>query len=170
MGKKSSRSHRLGNTILSDNTTVASVYNITENIKNVKKLYEMSNQLNTDLTDLLLYYGEKGLSVEDIGVLANIPKQKILDLMSKGEQDYQLGNKSIYADYYRAYSMGLKMFEIETSKNASRKDPMKLLAYINPSKYSDKVTDKYDLKGISIIFGKGKDIEVIDDEESESEE
>ena len=168
MEKKSSRRYTKSDSVLNDTTNVGSIYNITESVKNIKKLYEMSNLINCNLTDILLYYGEKGLSVEDIGVLANLPKQKIRDIMSRGEQDYELGKNTVEADYDRAYSMGLKLFEIETSKNASKKDPMKMLAVINPTKYSDKVTDKYELPTINICFG-GKN-PVIDDEESECDD
>lgn len=153
MGRKDSKFHKRDHSILNEDTSVGSVYNITESVKEIKKLYEMSNCLDKDLTDVLLYYGQSGLSIDDIAIISNIPKKTMNDIFDKGREDYELGHRSVQSDYYRAYTIGLKMFEIETSRNASKRDPMKLLAVINPTKYSDKVTDKYELPTINICFG-----------------
>ena len=169
MGRKNSKEFRKSNKILNDDVSVGNVYNITEQVKNIKKLYEMSNALRSDLTDVLIYWGEKGLDIGDIAVIAGMPKKKLEEIIDKGENDFALGQHSVEAEYYRAYNMGLKMFEIETAKNASKKDPLKMLGVVNPSKYSDKVTDKYELPSLHLHFGDRDEI-VINEERTDEED
>ena len=170
MGRKDSKKTRTSHSILTEDTSVGSVYNITENVKNIKKLYEMSRCLDKNLTDILLYFGERGLSPKDIGEVSGISQKTINEIFEKGKHDNDLGLVSVESDYYRAYLIGYKMFEIETAKNASKKDPMKMLAVINPEKYSDKVTDKYELPTFNISFvncGEGQVEQVIEESEDE---
>ena len=168
MGRKDSKKFRKSNQILTEDTSVGNVYDITENVKNIKKLYEMANSIDCDLTDVLIYFGEKGLDIGDIATIAGMPKKKLQEIMDKGENDFELGQKSIEADYYRAYMVGTKVLEVKAVENANKKDPLKMLGVINPSKYSDKVTDKYELPSLHLHFGDRDDV-VIEEERVDEE-
>lgn len=170
MGRKDSRELDKHFEILNDDTCVGNVYNITDNVKNIKKLYEAANDLNCDLTDALIYWGEKGLDIGDIAIIVDIPKTKLQKIMDKGENDFELGQKSIEARYYRAYLTGMKAYEVKVAENAGKREPMKMLAVINPSKYSDKVTDKYELPSLHLHFGDREEKIVIEEERNDEED
>ena len=107
----------------------------------------------------MLYCGENGLSIEDVATLAGMPNKVIREIFSKGEVDFQEGVDSIEAEYYRAFEVGRRMCEVKLTNSAVKKDPMKMLAVINPVKYSDKVTDKYELPKVIIQFGSPEESE-----------
>ena len=169
MGRKDSRELDKHFEILNDDTSVGNVYNITDNVKNIKKLYEAANDLNSDLTDVLIYWGEKGLDIGDIAIIAGMPKAKLQKIMDKGENDFELGQKSIEAGYYRAYLTGMKAYEVKVAENAGKREPMKMLGVINPSKYSDKVTDKYELPSLHLHFGDREDIVIEERNDEEND-
>lgn len=169
MGRKNSRQYKNSNQILTEDTEVGNIYNVTENVKNIKKLYEAANDINFDLTKALMYWGEKGLDIGDIAIIVNMPKKELQRIMDKGENDFALGQHSVEAGYYRAYLTGSKSFEVRVAENASKREPMKMLAVINPSKYSDKVTDKYELPSLNFYFG-DKEKVVIEEEGNDEED
>lgn len=169
MGRKNSKQYRKSNKILTEDTSVGNIYNITEEVKNIRKLYEAANDINCDLTNALIFWGEKGLDIGDIAVLVNMPKKELQKIMDKGENDFELGQKSVEAGYYRAYLTGTKYFEVQVAENAGKRDPIKMLAVINPSKYSDKVTDKYEMPSIHFHFEDKDDGSVIEEERNDEE-
>ena len=170
MGRKNSKQYKNKDYFLNEDTDVGNVYNITENVKNIKKLYETANDLNCDLTDVLIYWGEKGLDIGDIAIIAGMPKAKLQKIMDKGENDFELGQRSIEAGYYRAYITGMKAYEVKVAENAGKREPMKMLGVINPSKYSDKVTDKYELPSLHLHFGDKEEKIVIEEERNDEED
>ena len=153
METKGSKSNRKKFSVLGDDTSVGSVYDITSQIKGIKKLYELAHNVDKDLKDLLIYFGSKGMDYSDIAPLCKMSVKQMNSIMSKGEQDNELGLDSIEKEYWLAYKFGLSMKEMETVDSATRKCPDKLLAVLNPTRYSDKVTDKYELPQIVFQFG-----------------
>ena len=58
--------------------------------------------MEVNLKNLLIYFGSKGMDYSDIAPLCKMSVKQMNSIMSKGEQDNELGLDSIEKEYWLA--------------------------------------------------------------------
>lgn len=132
-----------------------------EDKKQIILLEEVSGK---NINELLTEFGAANFSIRDIAILANISPKRLQEQIDKGEADFNHNRFTEERIMFQSYMLGLKSLEKQVVvENLRFKNPDKLLAVINPEKYSDAMVDKFDIPVINISFGPKKDNE--DEEE-----
>lgn len=132
-----------------------------------KKIMILENVSGKPINELLVEYGSANMSIRDIAVLANISPIRLQKQIEQGESDFDNDIISEERMMFQSYLLGLKSLEKQVVvENLRFKNPDKLLASINPEKYSDSMQDKLYIPEIKISFG---DKDVVEDEEVEED-
>lgn len=139
-----------------------------------KKITILELALNKDVNEVLKDLGSKNFSIKDIAIFIGMSPRRLQKLIDKGESDFNEDIVSEERMMYMNYMLGLKSLEAQTvTENLRFKNPDKLLAAINPEKYSDSMQDKYEVSKIEINFGDKTfsldDLDTSDIEDSEEE-
>jgi hypothetical protein len=135
-------------------------YVTNRDIREKTKLFKLERATGKEYCEVFEELGSLNMSPEEIAILTKIPKNRIKTWFKKGEDDLDNNIDSQERDMYVSYIYGLKSLEGSTVLSMMQKNPDKLLAKLNPDKYSDDVIDKYEIPTINIITSEKPSIEV----------
>lgn len=150
------------------------VINVSKGKKDRQRITMLELAVDKDINETLRELGAVNMSIKDIAVIIGMPRKNLQDKIDKGERDFNDGVMSEERLMYINYMLGLKSLEAETVVNNLRfKNPDKLLASINPEKYSDTMLEKYTIPVIELNFGDNplnSDIEDVEEIENDNKE
>lgn len=157
--KRNKRTTAKRNQVLSSEANVEEEGNFRTYAKDLKQVVFIEDATGRNIYEILTEFGSMNFNYKDIAILLRIPTTRFTKMMAQGQEDYENKVVSHEAKMYVAYYYGLKSLEGTAVRNLAYKAPEKLLPFVNPHTYSDKVIDKYELPKIVINVG-DKPIEI----------
>lgn len=146
--------NKRGESLLSSEELDEEILSSKKDVNDKRKITLLELADGKDINETLKDLGSKNLSIKDVAIIAGISPKRLQSMFDKGEKDFEDDVVSTERLMYQNYMLGLKSLECATVVDNLRfKNPDKLLASINPEKYSDSMVEKFALPIIEINVG-----------------